>query len=194
MLVILCCVLGGISRTIYPRNLPGRADNDRACFNKLFQRMPWGTTKHGWITRRKAGEFLYNGFRSPLVHELGTDAGGRPNKKPLLHNKYIVGKRGKVPQRLSLIELLSQEQWNPKWAGMHYRGAKRNNVKISLVGFYFLTRKLAAFSRSSVNPVLPATGVSKLLTHSGERVRQIESKALSALRRQTRSKFTARLR
>jgi hypothetical protein len=98
-------------------------------------------------------------------------------------------RRKRGPQRLSLIELLSQEQWNPDWAVMHYRGAKGNNVKISLVGLYFLTRKTyrAAFSRSSVNPVLPATGVSKLLTHSGERVRQIESKALSALRRQTRS-------
>ena len=144
MLVTLCCVLGGISRTIHPRRVhptPNK-DSDRACFIELFKRMPWGTTKQGWITRRMAGELLYDGFRNPLVHELGTDEGGKQKKKPPLHDKYIVGKRGKVPQHVSWPELLIQEKWNPKWAVMHYRGVKRNKVKISLAGLYFLTRKL----------------------------------------------------
>jgi len=160
MLVTLCCVLGGISRTIHPRRLPPGRDSDRTCFAELFKCMPWGRTKYGWITQRKAGELLYDGFRNPLVHELGTDEGGKPKKKALLHDKYIVGKRGKVPQHLSLPELLSREEWNPKWAVMHYRGVKQNKVKISLVGLYFLTRKLIellsrdqALIRAGVFPV-----------------------------------------
>ena len=142
MLITLCCVLGGVSRTIYPRRLQPNKDSDRACFTELFKRMPWGKTKDGWISRRTAGKLLYDGFRNPLVHELGTDEGGKPNKKLPLHEKYIVGKRGKVPQDLSLLELLTRKKWNPKWAVMNYRGTKRNKVKISLVGLYFLTRRL----------------------------------------------------
>jgi hypothetical protein len=142
MLVTLCCVLGGVSRTIYPRRLvaPDR-DSDRACFMKLFERIPWGTTKQGWISRKTAAALLYDGFRNPLVHELGTDEGGKPNKKPLPHEKYVVGKRGKVPGQLTLTEVLSREEWEPKWAVMYYR-RRRKKVKISLVGLYFLTRKL----------------------------------------------------
>ena len=141
MLVTLCCVLGGISRTIYPRRLANQ-DCDRACFIELFKRIPWGTTKQGWISRKTAGAFLYDGFRNPLVHELGTDEGGKLNKKPLPHDKYVVGKRGKVPARLSWTEVLSREEWEPQWAVMYYRGRRRKKVKISLVGLYFLTRKL----------------------------------------------------
>ena len=141
MLVTLCCVLGGISRTIYPRRVP-RRDSDRACFIELFNRIPWGTTKQGWISRKTAAELLYDGYRNPLVHELGSDEGGKSNKKPLLHDKYIVGKRGKVPDNLSLAELINREKWEPQWVVMHHRGKGRKKVKLSLIGLYFQTRKL----------------------------------------------------
>jgi len=142
MLVTLCCVLGGISRTLYPRQLPPKRDSDRACFLELFTRMPWGTTELGWIPRDTAGALLYDGFRNPLVHELGTDQGGNPRKKQLLHEKYIVGKRGSVPTNLSWAEILNRNDWESTWPVMHYRGENQNKVKISLVGLYFLTRKL----------------------------------------------------
>lgn len=151
MLVTLCCVLSGISRTIYPRRIeqPGR-DSDRACFMKLFERMSWGTTKEGWVSRGTAGAILYDGFRNPLVHELGTNESGKLNKKPLQHQKYVVGKRGKLPATVSWAKALRQSEWDPKWAVMHYRGRRRQKVKISLIGLYFLTRRLIeSLSRDS---------------------------------------------
>lgn len=60
MLITLCSILGGVSRTIYPRVLPEN-DNDKACFLQLFTRMPWGKEEQGWIPRDKAASFLYEG-------------------------------------------------------------------------------------------------------------------------------------
>jgi hypothetical protein len=72
MLITLCSILGGLSRTIYPRNVPNK-DTDKECFLALFKRMPWGNEQNGWIPRDTAAGLLYDGFRSPRVHELGTD-------------------------------------------------------------------------------------------------------------------------
>lgn len=143
-LIVLCSVLGGLSRTIYPRNVSSvpRKDSDRRCFLQLFKRMPWGSEQHGWIPRDTAAELLYDGFRNPLVHELGTDEGGKINKKPLLHEKYVVGKRGKVPSSMSLTSVLSRDEWNNDWAVMYYKDSNQKKVKISLFGLYFLTKKL----------------------------------------------------
>lgn len=82
------------------------------------------------------------GFRCPLVHELGTDEGGKPNKKKLPHEKYVVGKRGDVPKDLSIMEIINREDWEINWPVMHYKGEDKNKVKISLVGLYFHTRKI----------------------------------------------------
>jgi len=141
MLITLCCVLGGISRTIYPRSVP-HPNGDRACFSKLFGRIPWESDKQGWIPRETAADILYDGFRSPLVHELGTDEGGKSGKRSLLHDKYVVGKRGLIPAKLPLAEIINCDRWEPEWAVMHYKGADRKKVKISLVGLYIHTRKL----------------------------------------------------
>lgn len=141
MLITLSCVLGGISRTIYPQSVP-QSNTDRACFSKLFSRIPWGSEKQGWIPRETAADILYDGFRSPLVHELGTDEGGKSNKKPLLHDKYVIGKRGMIPANLSLAEIINRDRWEPEWAVMHYKDTDRKKVKVSLVGLYVHTRKL----------------------------------------------------
>ena len=140
MLITLCSVLGGVSRTIYPRNIPNK-DTDKECFLTLFERMPWGCESQGWIPRKTAASLLYDGFRSPLIHELGTDEGGKKNKKMLPHEKYIVGKRGMVPADLPLVNIIHLDKWIDDWAVMHYRD-NNMKVKISLVGLYFLTRKL----------------------------------------------------
>lgn len=144
MIIVLCSVLGGLSRTIYPRNVSSkpREDSDRRCFLELFKRMQWGSVQHGWILRDTAAELLYDGFRNPLVHELGTDEGGKLNKKPLPHEKYVVGKRGKVPSSIPLKNVLNRDKWNDDWAVMYYKDSDQKKVKISLVGLYFLTRKL----------------------------------------------------
>jgi hypothetical protein len=141
MLITLCSVLGGVSRTIYPRNVPNK-DTDKECFLTLFERMPWGSEHHGWIPRKTAATLLYDGFRSPLIHELGTDEGGKKNKKTLQHEKYVVGKRGNVPSDLPLVKVINRDNWNDAWAVMHYKDSSQTKVKISLVGLYYLTRKL----------------------------------------------------
>lgn len=140
MLITLCSVLGGLSRTIYPRNVPNK-DSDKECFLQLFKRMPWGNEQHGWIPRDTAAVLLYDGFRNPLVHELGTDEGGKQNKKPPLHDKYVVGKRGNVPPNLPLTKVISRDKWEDAWAVMYYKDSKQKKVKISLVGLYFHIRK-----------------------------------------------------
>jgi len=144
MIIVLCSVLGGLSRTIYPRNVSStpHEDTDRRCFLELFERMPWGSVQHDWIPRETAAELLYDGCRNPLVHELGTDEGGKINKKPLHHEKYVVGKRGKVPSSMPLKSILNRDKWTDEWAVMYYKDSNQRKVKISLVGLYFLTRKL----------------------------------------------------
>ena len=101
-----------------------------------------GSEKQGWIPRETAADILYDGFRSPLVHELGTDEGGKSNKKPLLHDKYVIGKRGMIPANLSLAEIINRDRWG---AGMGCnaptRDTDRKKVKVSLVGLYVHTRK-----------------------------------------------------
>jgi len=104
--------------------------------------MPWGSVQHDWIPRETAAELLYDGCRNPLVHELGTDEGGKINKKPLHHEKYVVGKRGKVPSSMPLKSILNRDKWTDEWAVMYYKDSNQRKVKISLVGLYFLTRKL----------------------------------------------------
>lgn len=141
MLITLCSVLGGLSRTIYPRNVPNK-DTDKECFLGLFKRMPWGNEQHGWIPRDTAATLLYDGFRSPLVHELGTDEGGKQNKKPLLHEKYVVGKRGNVTSNLPMVKVIGRDKWEDTWAVMYYQDNNQKQVKISLVGLYFHVRKL----------------------------------------------------
>ncbi len=141
MLITLCSVLGGLSRTIYPRNVPAR-DTDKECFLTLFKRMPWGSEQDRWIPRDTAASILYDGFRSPLVHELGTDEGGKQNKRPLSHDKYVVGKRGGVPANLPMTTVINRDSWNDNWPVMHYKDNDRKKVKISLVGLYFHTREL----------------------------------------------------
>ena len=140
MLVTLCCLLGGISRTIYPKNLP-KDDYDINCFKALFQKMPWGNPRQGWITKNSAANWLYKGFRSPLVHELGTDEGGKKTVK-LPHSKYVVGKRGKIPEGMSLLEAINRDEWDKDWPVMYYKDKTRKKVKVCLVGLYFNTRKL----------------------------------------------------
>ncbi|MEJ2407631.1 MAG: hypothetical protein P8171_25905 [Candidatus Thiodiazotropha sp.] len=141
MLITLCSILGGVSRTLYPRNVPNK-DTDKECFLKLFERMPWGNEQHGWIPRETAAGLLYDGFRSPLVHELGTDEGEKKNKKQLPHDKYVVGKRGDIPVNLSLTNVINCESWNDNWPVMHFKDKDHKKVKISLVGLYYHTRKL----------------------------------------------------
>jgi hypothetical protein len=141
MLITLCSVLGGLSRTIYPRNVPNK-DTDKECFLKLFKRMPWASEQHGWIPRDTAAALLYDGFRSPLIHELGTDEGGKKNKKQLRHDKYVVGKRGVVPADLPLPTVINRDSWRDNWPVMYYKDEDQKKVKISLVGLYFHTRKL----------------------------------------------------
>jgi hypothetical protein len=141
MLITLCSVLGGLSRTIYPRNVPNK-DTDKECFLGLFERMPWGNEQHGWIPRRTAAILLYDGFRSPLVHELGTDEGGKPNKKPAMHDKYVVAKRGNIPLNLSMVNVINRDKWEDSWAVMYYKDSDQKKVKISLAGLYFHIRKL----------------------------------------------------
>lgn len=141
MLITLCSLLGGISRTIYPRKVSGE-DSDRNCFLTLFRRMPWGSEEEGWIDSETAADLLYRGFRCPLIHELGTDEGGKKNKKPLPHAKYVVGKRGKVPADLTTMDIINRDIWENEWAVMHYKDKEHKKVKISLVGLYFQIRKL----------------------------------------------------
>jgi hypothetical protein len=141
MLITLCSVLGGLSRTIYPRYVPNK-DTDKECFLGLFERMPWGDERHGWIPRGTAAILLYDGFRSPLVHELGTDEGGKQNKKPPMHDKYVVAKRGNVPLNLSMVKVINRDKWEDAWAVMYYKDSNPKKVKISLAGLYFHIRKL----------------------------------------------------
>ena len=141
MVITLCSVLGGLSRTIYPRNVPNK-DIDKECFLELFRRIPWGDEQHRWIPRETAAILLYDGFRKPLVHELGTDEGGKQNKKPLMHDKYVVGKRGNVPPSLPLVKVINRDKWEDTWAVMYYKDDNQKKVKISLVGLYFQVRKL----------------------------------------------------
>lgn len=141
MLITLCSILGGLSRTIYPRNVQNK-DTDKECFLTLFKRMPWGSEQHGWFPRDTAAGLLYDGFRSPLVHELGTDEGGKKNKKQLPHDKYVVGKRGGVPANIPLTSIINRDSWPDNWPVMHYKDKDQKKVKISLVGLYFHTRKL----------------------------------------------------
>lgn len=108
----------------------------------LFERMPWGSEQQGWIPRNTAASLLYDGFRSPLVHELGTDEGGKQNKKAPQHDKYVVGKRGKVPSGMPLMKVLNCDKWDDDWAVMYYKDSSQKKVKVSLVGLYFHTRKL----------------------------------------------------
>lgn len=141
MLITLCSVLGGLSRTIYPRNVQNK-DTDKECFLTLFARMQWGSEQKGWIPCEMAASLLYDGFKNPLVHELGTDEGGKQNKKPLQHDKYVVGKRGKIPSDRSLINILNCDKWDDDWAVMYYKDSGQKKVKISLIGLYFHIRKL----------------------------------------------------
>ena len=141
MLITLCSVLGGLSRTVYPRNVPNK-DTDKECFLELFKRMPWGNEEHKWIPRDTAAILLYDGFRSPLVHELGTDEGGKQNKKPPIHDKCVVAKRGTVPLNLSMAKVINRDKWENTWAVMYYKDINQKKVKISLVGLYFHIRKL----------------------------------------------------
>ena len=144
MLITLCSILGGLSRTIYPRNvsLNPSEDTDKKCFLELFKRMPWGSEQHGWIPRDAAAGLLYDGFRSPLVHELGTDEGGKTNKKQLPHDKYVVGKRGDIPEDLSLMNVINCDDWSEDWPVMRFKDKENKKVKISLAGLYYHTRKL----------------------------------------------------
>jgi hypothetical protein len=142
MLITLCSILSGLSRTIYPRCLSLYKDSDKECFLTLFKRMPWGTEQQGWIPRDTAASLLYDGFRCPLVHELGTDEGGKPNKKPLPHDKYVVGKRGTIPANLPFAKILNRDKWENDWAVIYYKDNERKKVKISLVGLYYHTKKL----------------------------------------------------
>src|SRR5579863_5755428 len=109
MAITLFSIVAGLAATIYPIRVIDRkgASLDKALFVRLIvEKLPWHENAAGWMDKSTAAGAMYENFRCPLVHDLGTGLRARTHKA----TKWVVGKRG-LQTRLPMTQIERYEEW-----------------------------------------------------------------------------------